>query len=98
MSLEMLAILKPEALTHRLLVAAATKMGQDMVKLYPENPDRPAALQVQCTRVESTDYGLIRLELGGDDLSLGVSVRPELVIAILDSEDRLPLGFLSDLD
>ncbi|NYT85675.1 hypothetical protein [Pollutimonas harenae] len=98
MSLEMLVILKPEALTQRLLAAAATELGQEILKLYPDGSDQPAILQVKCKRVEATDYGLIRLGLGGDDQTLGVSVRPELVIATLDSEDRLPFGFLPEAD
>jgi len=79
-----------------MLAAAATLLGRNPMKLYPEAPERPAALQVTCTQVGATDYGLIRLVLGEDGQSPAVSVRPELLIAVFDSEDRLPAGFLSD--
>ncbi len=96
MSKEILVMLHPEPLTHRMLAAAATLLGRNPMKLYPEAPERPAALQVTCTQVGATDYGLIRLVLGEDGQSPAVSVRPELLIAVFDSEDRLPAGFLSD--
>lgn len=96
MNKEIVVMLHPETLTHRMLAAAATLLGRNPVKLYPEAPERPAALQVTCTQVGATDYGLVRLVLGEDGQSPAVSVRPELLIAVFDSEDRLPAGFLSD--
>ncbi|MGB3818106.1 hypothetical protein [Achromobacter pulmonis] len=96
MSKEIIVMPHPETLTHRMLAAAATLLGKNPVKLYPETAERPAALQVTCTQVGATDYGLVRLVLGEDGQSPAVSVRPELLIAVFDSEDRLPVGFLSD--
>ena len=96
MNKEIVVMLHPETLTHRMLAAAATLLGRNPVKLYPEAPERPAALQVTCTQVGATDYGLVRLVLGEDGQSPAVSVRPELLIAVFDSEDRMPAGFLSD--
>ncbi|WP_152553741.1 hypothetical protein [Bordetella bronchiseptica] len=96
MNKEIFVMLHPETLTHRMLVAAATLLGKNPLRLYPETPDRPAVLQVKCTQVGATDYGLIRLVLGEDGQSPAVALRPELLIAVLDSKDRLPVGFLSD--
>lgn len=96
MSKEIIVMLHPETLTHRMLAAAATLLGKNPLQLYPETTDRPAALQVKCTQVGATDYGLVRLVLGEDGQSPAVSVRPELLIAMFDSDDRLPAGFLSD--
>jgi len=98
MDRELIVILHPESVTMRMLLAAAHQMAKSPLKHYPQTQSRPELLQVQCTRVEATEYGLVRLALGANGQSPAVSVQPALLIAVLDSADQVPVGFLSDLD
>lgn len=96
MGMEKFVILHPEPSTVRLLLAAASRFEENPLIHYPEKEGRKEVLQVECKQVEATDYGLVRLVLRGDGPPLSVVVRPELVIGVLESEARLPVGFLSD--
>ena len=96
MATESLVMLHPEPVTHRLLTAAASQCAENPLVHYPRTLERPEVLQVRCTEVEPTDYGLIRLVLNTQGPSLAVSVRPELVMTVLDSENHLPIGFLTE--
>src|SRR5690606_37579241 len=99
MSLEILALLKPEPITYRLLAAVAAQIGQSIVKLHPEQADCPAVLQVRCSGIEAASYGLVRLSFGEDGDAPAVSIRPELLIATFDSSDDEPtIGFLPESD
>lgn len=98
MSIESLVMLHPETVTERLLLAAASLLPENPLKRYPRTLELPELLQVKCTRVEATTYGLVRLSLGEDGESPSVAIRAELIVAVFESEERPPVGFLSDSD
>lgn len=98
MHMESLVILHPETVTQRLLLAAAPLLPENPLTHHPRTLERPELLEVKCTRVEATTYGLVRLVLKDDDPPVSVAVRPELIIAVLDVGEGMPVGFLSDSD
>lgn len=98
MSMESLVILHPETVSMRLLLAAVPLLQENPLTHHPRTLERPELLQVKCARVEATAYGLVRLVLRDDDPPLSIAVRPELIIAVLDIGEGLPVGFLSDSD
>lgn len=98
MGMESLVMLHPEAVSKRLLLAGAQLLPENPLTHYPRTLERPELLQVKCTRIEATAYGLVRLVLKDDGPPISVAVRPELIVAVLDVGEGMPAGFLSDSD
>ncbi|NYT57501.1 hypothetical protein H0A65_01030 [Alcaligenaceae bacterium] len=98
MRLESLVILHPEIVSKRLLLAAAQLLPENPLTHHPRTLERQELLQVKCTKVEATAYGLVRLVLRDDDPPVSVAVRPELIVAVLDVGEGMPVGFLPDSD
>jgi len=96
MAVEILVMLHSEALTTRILLAAAAQCSKSPLKPFPATKERPAVLQVICTRVEATDYGLVRLLLGENGRPPAVAVRQEMILGVLESASQASIGFLSD--
>src|SRR3546814_20114808 len=65
---------------------------------HPRTLDSPELLQVKCTQVTATAYGLVRLVLKDDDPPVSVAVRPDLIVAVLDVGEGMTVGLLLDLD
>lgn len=98
MSMESLVILHPETVARSLLLTAIPLLPENPLTHHSRTLERPELLQVKCVRVEATSYGLVRLVLKDDDPPLSIAVRPELIIAVLDVGEGLPVGFLPDSD
>ncbi|AEC20037.1 hypothetical protein PT7_1497 [Pusillimonas sp. T7-7] len=98
MGMESLVILHPETVSKHLLLAAAQLLPESPLTHHPRTLDSPELLQVKCTQVTATAYGLVRLVLKDDDPPVSVAVRPDLIVAVLDVGEGMPVGFLPDLD
>ncbi len=98
MGMESLVILHPETVAKRLFLAAVPLLPDNPLTHHPRTLESPELLQVKCIRIEATAYGLVRLILKDDDPPVSVAVRPELIVAVLDVGEGLPVGFLSDPD
>jgi len=96
MRLESLVILHPETVSTRLLLAAAELLPDNPLTHHPKTLERPELLQVKCAQIEATSYGLVRLVLKDDDPPVSVAIRPDLIIAVLEVGEGMPVGFLPD--